>query len=170
MEQLLVDMDGVLADVYAQFLYLEFRETGMKRDVEELYGKTEAEAFTHYELNVRSRDFFRKAPVMPGSIEGLRYLNSKYKVLVVSAAMEFPDSLIEKHDWLLEFFPFISWKQIVFCGDKAAVRGDIMIDDHPKNLNYFPGKKILFTQPHNILLSNDSWERVDNWKQLLEIL
>jgi 5'(3')-deoxyribonucleotidase len=170
MEQLLVDMDGVLADVYAHFLYLEFRETSIKPRLEELYGRTEAEAFAHYEQNVHSKDFFRKAPVMPGSIDGLKYLNNRYKVLVVSAAMEFPDSLIEKHDWLLEYFPFISWKQIVFCGDKAAVKGDIMIDDHPKNLNFFPGRKILFTQPHNILLPNDSWERVDTWKQLLEIL
>lgn len=170
MEQLLVDMDGVLADVYAQFVRLEFMETGIKPDIESLYGKTEPEAFAHYEQNVHSRDFFRTAPVMPGSVDGLRYLNSKYKVQVVSAAMEFPDSLKEKHDWLQEHFPFISWTQIVFCGDKAAVKGDIMIDDHPKNLNFFPGRKILFTQPHNILLSSDKWERVDQWPELLKIL
>lgn len=170
MEQLLVDMDGVLADVYSRFIYLEFRETGVQPEIRDLYGKTEAEAFAHYEQNVRSVDFFRKAPVMPGSMEGLKYLNSKYKVLVVSSAMEFPGSLIEKHDWLREFFPFISWKQIVFCGDKSALNGDTMIDDHPKNLDFFTGRRILFTQPHNILLPNDSWERVDTWEQLLKIL
>ena len=45
-----------------------------------------------------------------------------------------------------------------------------MIDDHPKNLNFFTGRKILFTQPHNIYLGNDAYERVDTWKQLREKL
>lgn len=170
MEQLLIDMDGVLADVYAQFLRLELEETGIKQNIEALYGKTEAEAFANYEQYVHSRDFFRKAPPMPGSIEGLRYLNRQYKVLIVSSAMEFPGSLPEKQEWLSEFFPFISWKQIVFCGDKSAIKGDIMVDDHPKNLNFFSGRKILFTQPHNIRLSNADYERVDNWEQLLRVL
>lgn len=170
MDQLLVDMDGVLADVYSQFLRLESKETGIKQSIESLYGKTEADAFPNYEQYVHSTDFFRKAPTMPGSIEGLRYLNHKYKLLIVSSAMEFPDSLIEKYEWLNEFYPFISWKQIVFCGEKTVVKGDIMIDDHPKNLNFFTGRRILFTQPHNIYLSNGEYERVDNWEQIIGIL
>lgn len=170
MVQLLVDMDGVLADVYSQFLHFEFEETGVKQQIESLYGKTEADAFPNYEQYVHSRDFFRKAPTMPDSIEGLKYLNSKFKVLIVSSAMEFPNSLIEKHEWLSEFYPFIPWKQIVFCGDKAVIKGDIMIDDHPKNLDFFTGRKILFTQPHNIHLSNEDYERVDSWKQIFKIL
>ncbi len=170
MEQILVDMDGVLADVYSQFLQLEERETGIKQNVAALSGKTEPEAFRYYEQHVRSKDFFRKAPVISGSIEGLKYLNNKYKVIIVSAAMEFPHSLIEKHGWLGEFFPFISWKQIVFCGDKSSLMGDIMIDDHPKNLDFFHGRKLLFTQPHNIHLAREGYERVDSWQQLTGML
>jgi 5'(3')-deoxyribonucleotidase len=63
--------------------------------------------------------------------------------------LEFPLGLPEKHEWLAEHFPFISWKQIVFCGSKAVAQGDIMIDDHYKNLDHFEGHSILFTQPHN---------------------
>ena len=163
-------MDGVLADVYSQFLRLELKETGIKQNIESLYGKTEADAFSNYEQYVHSIDFFRKAPTIPGSIEGLRYLNHKYSVLIVSSAMEFRDSLIEKYEWLSEFYPFISWKQIVFCGEKSVVKGDIMIDDHPKNLDFFTGRKILFTQPHNIYLTNKEYERVDNWEQIIGIL
>lgn len=165
-----MDMDGVLADVYARFLHLELEETGINQEWKALHGKTEPEAFANYEKHVHSIDFFRKAPLMPGSREGLRYLNNKYKVLVVSSAMEFRGSLLEKYDWLNEFYPFISWKQFVFCGDKAAVKGDIMIDDHPKNLDFFSGRKILFTQPHNIFLSKEAYERVDTWEQIVEML
>ncbi|MDD4976467.1 MAG: hypothetical protein PHY93_19075 [Bacteriovorax sp.] len=169
-QQLLVDMDGVLADVYSRILSLEFSETGIQQTMESLNGKTEAEAFVNYLKHVRSKDFFRKAPTMPGSIEGLQYLNEKYKVLVVSSATEYPQSMIEKYEWLKEFYPFISWKQMVFCGVKDSIKGDIMIDDHPKNLDFFSGKKIIFTQPHNFYISKSDYQRVDNWKQLLEIL
>ena len=78
---------------------------------------TEKQNLKHFPIMsgmYNSRDFFRKAPIMSGSIEGLNYLNNKYKVLVVSSATEFPDSLIEKQEWLNKFYPFISWKQIIF--------------------------------------------------------
>jgi 5'(3')-deoxyribonucleotidase len=46
----------------------------------------------------------------------MEYLNNKYELYIVSAGMEFPNSLREKYDWLAEAFPFISWEQIVLCG------------------------------------------------------
>jgi 5'(3')-deoxyribonucleotidase len=140
MKQILVDMDGVLADVYSQFILMECDKYGIKIDVNTLNGKLESDRFPHYDVIVRSSGFFRTAPVMPGSIGGLKYLNSRYNVLVVSSATEFPDSLKEKLEWLNEFYPFISWKQMIFCGEKHSIKGDIMIDDHPKNLDFFEGK------------------------------
>lgn len=107
MKQVLVDMDGVLADVYSQFSRLELEETGTVIDIESLYGKLESEAFPNYEKHVRSTNFFRTAPVIPDSVGGLKYLNEKYNVLIVSSATEFPDSLKEKVEWLNEHFPFI---------------------------------------------------------------
>lgn len=169
-QQVLVDMDGVLADVYSQFLELEYKETGIRRGMETLKGKTEAEAFRGYEKHVRQTNFFRTAPIMPGSVEGLKYLNEKYKVLIVSSATEYPKSLIEKLEWLNEHYPFISWEQMIFCGKKDSIKGDIMIDDHLKNLDFFDGKKILFTQPHNILVQDNKYQRVNNWKEILNIL
>jgi len=169
-QKMLMDMDGVLADVYAQFSRLEYEETGLILDINTLAGKIESEAFPHYEKHVRSAGFFRNAPVIEGSVEGLKYLNDKYNILIVSSATEFPDSLKEKHEWLSEFFPFISWKQMIFCGTKDSVVGDIMVDDHPKNLDHFTGKRILFTQPHNKLICNNGYERADSWQQLITSL
>ncbi len=169
-KQILVDMDGVLADVYAQFIQMEFEETGIRRSLESLHGKIETEAFPNCDKYVRTTDFFRNAPVMRDSVEGLKYLNEKYNVYVVSSATEYPKSLREKLDWLNEFFPFISWKQIILCGKKDPVKGDIMIDDHTKNLDVFEGEKILFTQPHNFYIDKHEYERVDNWKRIMEIL
>jgi len=170
MKRVLVDMDGVLADVYAQMLEYEFKESGLKPTEQDLRGQLEEDAFPSFQKIVRSKGFFRNAPVMKDSVEGLNYLNSKYKVVVASSATEFPTSLNEKYDWLNEFFPFISWRQMIFCGSKESLCGDIMIDDHIKNLSSFNGKRILFTQPQNVFIQDASMQRVDNWKEIMSLL
>lgn len=170
MKRVLVDMDGVLADVYCQFLDFEFRETGVRRDPAVTFGFSEPEAFPFYEKHVRMPGFFRTAPVMQGSVAGLEYLNGRYEVVILSSATEFPQSLSEKAFWLNEHFPFIDWRQMVFCGRKDVVRGDIMIDDHPKNLRSFPGEKIVFTQPHNAGLALPDCIRVSAWDEIVRML
>lgn len=170
MRQVLVDMDGVLADVYPHLTAYEFKESGLRVSPQSMCGKLEEFAFPSFDKIIRSKGFFRTAPVIEHSVEGLNYLNSKYKVLIVSSATEFPGSLTEKYAWLNEFFPFISWQQMIFCGSKESVCGDIMIDDHIKNLDSFNGRKIMFTQPHNVLIQDVSLERVGNWDQIMNIL
>lgn len=169
-QQLLVDMDGVLADVYGRFMELEFAETNCRRSLESLNGLDEEAAFPLFRKHIVSPGFFRNAPLMDGSVEGLAYLNEKYKVLIVSSATEFPESPNEKLAWINEHFPFLSWRQLIFCGDKSHIKGDIMIDDHPKNLDFFDGRRILFTQPHNITIQRDDYQRVNNWKDIYSLL
>lgn len=166
MKQILVDMDGVLADVYAHLIAHEYRETGTRFTLQEMLGQLEEQTFPSFKKISERKGFFRTAPIMEDSVEGLNYLNNKYNVLIVSSATEFPNSLNEKFAWLNDFFPFITWKQMIFCGAKDSIWGDIMIDDHPKNLNPFNGRKILFTQPHNAFINDISFERVNNWKEI----
>src|SRR5512136_1991463 len=131
MERILVDMDGVLADVYSRFFELHRQKTGVLLSLQDVAGKLEAEAFPGQLKWVTATGFFRTVPVMPGSVEGLKKLNEHYKVIVVSMATEFPHSLTDKQFWLHDDFPFINWRQIIFCGDKNIIEADIMIDDHP---------------------------------------
>ena len=169
-QRLIVDMDGVLADVYEQFLKYEESETGFRQPIDNLNGKPEHVAFKNASNYVRSKGFFRNAPVIDGSIPTLYRLNEQYELFIVSAATEFPQSLEEKYDWLVEHFPFISWQQMVFCGLKTVVRGDIMIDDHYKNLDSFGGRTFLFTQPHNYGLDNKTHTRVFSWQEIPGLL
>lgn len=168
-KRLLVDMDGVLADVYSQFFDLHQKETGKRLSVKDIAGLLEAEAFPNQLKWVTTPGFFRNIPVMPGSSEGLKRLNDNYIVIVVSLATEFPNSLTDKQSWLHDNFPFINWQQIVFCGSKNIIRADIMIDDHLKNLDDFDGDTIMFTQPHNMLL-NTRHRRVESWRDIEKVL
>lgn len=170
MKRISVDMDGVIANVYSQFITMHAAEFGKIVTAAEINGKAEDIAFENALKYVRSPGFFRTAPVMVGSQDVMRKLNDQYDLFVVSAAMEFPDSLVEKHAWLNEHFPFIHWKQMVFCGSKEIIKADIMVDDHFKNLNIFTGETILFTQPHNKLADTLHHKRVENWQQIEGLL
>lgn len=169
-KRLLVDMDGVMADVYAQFMAWEFRATGIQYKREDVIGVDEVQAFPNGKKHVYQKDFFESMPVMENAVEIMRQLTHAYELFIVTAAMEFPNSLPEKYRWLDTHFPFIHWKRRVFCGDKSVIQGDILIDDHFKNLDTFSGKTYLFTQPHNANSTDHEHERVANWLEIAEKL
>ena len=170
MERLAVDMDGVLADVYEQFFRYDERDFGKRRPLEEVIGVEERKAFPYINEYVYTKGFFKTAPVVKDSFETLARLNEKYEVFIVSAAMEFPQSLPEKLEWLNEHFPFLRWQQLVFCGSTTIVDADIMIDDHFKNLDDFSGVTILYTQPHNQLKDAGRHKRADSWADIASLL
>ncbi len=163
-------MDGVLADVYTRFFELHEQETGQRLSLKDIAGLLEEEAFKNQRRWVSTPGFFRDLPVMKGSREALVKLNDHYKILVVSLATEFPYCLTDKQLWMHDNFPFISWKQLVFCGNKNIIKADIMIDDHFKNLDHFDGRTILFSQPHNMLVKDTKHKRVNSWEEIEKLL
>jgi 5'(3')-deoxyribonucleotidase len=172
MKRLIIDMDDVLADATGQFINFYEKEFGVRVARESLNYKEEMERFpanheTVYQFTFR-KNFFRTMEVNENSQEVVRQLNGKYELFVVSSAMEFPNSLPEKLEWLGEHFPFLHWKQFVFCGSKAVVYGDYMIDDLPHNLEKFNGEKLMYTAPHN--MQHNHFKRVNNWKEVGELL
>jgi 5'-nucleotidase len=171
MQRIAIDMDGVLSDTVEQFIAWEEKETGIRKTLEDIMGKPELEVFPHSKKHLHTEGFFRYTSVIENSQEVVQKLNEKYDVYIVSAATEFPKSLTEKQSWLNEFFPFITWQQMVFCGSKVIIQADIMIDDHFKNLNNFTGPlSILFTQPHNAHADNGRHKRVNSWNEIAALL
>lgn len=163
-------MDGVMANVVDHFIQYDEKDFGRKKTWEEAIGRPELEVFPRLREYVFAKNFFRTAPVMKDSQEVVRELNKQYDLFIVSAAMEFPQSLSEKQEWLNEHFPFIQWQQIVFCGLKTIIDADIMIDDHFKNLDHFKNKTILFSQPHNMQRDPGRHIRVNSWKEIAELI
>jgi 5'(3')-deoxyribonucleotidase len=166
-----IDMDNVIVDIETNWINHYEEAFGVRVTREDMKGKPEDEAFPD-QVAARSLlykpGFFRNAPVIEGAQEAILKLQENFDVFIVSAAMEFPNSLPEKYDWLNEHFPFISWKNIVFCGDKRIIDTDFLVDDHLKNLDFCKGTPILFTAGHNINVTKH--KRVNNWKEALELL
>lgn len=167
-----IDMDEVLADPIYKFIQLYNRDYGVPLDLilepgNEIYQHVPEHAKDKWFDYINEEGFFRDLKPLDGSVEAVKKLQEKYEVYIVSAAMEFRNSLVDKYDWLAEHFPFISWRNIMFCGDKI-VDVDVMIDDRAKNFVDFKGRKLLFTSPHNLLLTE--YERVNNWQEVLDKL
>jgi 5'(3')-deoxyribonucleotidase len=163
-----IDMDEVIADPIDKFITIYQQEHGYNYTLDQMHGKEFRELLPP-ELDhtlreyINRKGFFRDLKLIPDSQEVLKALHEKYEVFIVSAATEFPLSLEDKQAWLADHFPFISWTNIMFCGYKI-VNTDIMIDDRTKNFTRFNGRKLLFTSPHNINLTE--YERVNNWKEV----
>ena len=168
MKRLIVDMDDVIADATGQFIQYYEKEFGVRVTRESLNHQDEGLGFPDHHDIIQGfpfrETFFRTMTPHEGSQEILEQLNKKYQLFIVSAAMEFPLSLFEKLKWLEEHFKFLHWKQIVFCGSKAVVHGDYMIDDLPYNLETFNGEKYIFSAPHNLHIH--TYPRLNNWKEV----
>ena len=172
MERVIIDMDEVIADTMGEMINWYRDKYGKEADYTKMTAGSWAKGFPAEHLplireRLMSPGFFRNLPVMPDSVEVLREMNKVYEIFIVSAAIEFPHSLKDKLEWLLEYFPFFTWHQLVLCGDKRMIYGDHMIDDHPRNLIHFPGKKYLYHSPHNVSVTE--YLRLYDWKEAAEI-
>lgn len=168
-KRIIIDMDDVMADATGQFLTHYQREFGVAIPREALHHQEELRGYPkeHQEAVYRftfRKDFFRTMQVQPDAQKTVKRLHENFDVFIVSSAMEFPNSLTEKLEWLGEHFSFLHWKQFVFCGQKTIVHGDYMIDDLPHNLLGFGGEKLLFTAPHN--MQHQEFKRMNNWLEV----
>ena len=167
-----VDMDDVIAHTIDRFAEIYRKEHKIDLTSEILHGKEIREVLPDNIKHtvseyVNAPGFFRHITVMPGSQQVLHELSGKYEVYIVSAAMEFKNSLIDKYEWLAEHFPFIPWTHIIFCGHKI-VNVDVIIDDRIRNFADFNGRKLLFSSPHNMLV--EGYERVNTWNEVADKL
>lgn len=164
-----IDMDDVLADTYGKHIELYNQEYSQNLTLEKVNGgevwqNVPEEHQESIHRHVHEKGFFRNLKPIHDSIEVVRELSEKHEVYIASAAMQFPNSLLEKSEWLDEHMPFIDWQHRILCGHKYILRGDLLIDDRAYNLEKFEGDTILFTSPHN--LHENGYDRVFDWKTI----
>jgi 5'-nucleotidase len=164
--RILIDMDDVMADAGERFFEWYERDFGVRYTKEHVMGTKLSEIVPPEHRQVvksypHREGFFKDLPVIEDSKEMIEALSTMHEIYIVSAAMEFKHSFLDKYEWLDDHFPFIPWKRRIFCGNKHLIKGDVLIDDHDFNLSVFPGRPIVFTAPHNIHYTG--YERMQNW-------
>jgi 5'(3')-deoxyribonucleotidase len=164
-----VDMDEVIADSIARFQEWYTHEFGQEMTRAQLRGKSFHEAVA-LEHQPALRDypnrpgFFKDLPLMADSQRVLQELAQRHELFIASAAMEFPNSFLDKYEWLQLHFSFIPWRNVVFCGDKSILNADFLIDDNAFNFENFRGEGLLFDAPHNA--HETRYRRVHSWQEI----
>jgi 5'-nucleotidase len=164
-----IDMDEVIADSLGKHLRIYNQAFGAKvtrgdlggRSLEDFVPREQAEATRQI---VGEPGFFADLDLTPGSREVVRQLAERYEVFIASAAMEVPSSFADKYAWLRERFPFIDPSHLVFCGDKAILDVDYLIDDTSRHFARFRGVPLLFSAPHN--QGEGRFRRVESWEEI----
>lgn len=93
--------------------------------------------------------FWKEVRPMSGAREILLWAKEQgHKVYIVTASAY--QTLPEKmENVLFKYFPFISWDDVIVTSNKQMIRGDILFDDAPHNLEGGHFVKILMDAPHN---------------------
>jgi len=173
MRRVAIDMDEVIADSLAKYLRAYNEAFGERLTPRDLDGKSLEESVPQ-ERAAATRDlllqpgFFRDFEVIPGSREVVAELSRHYEVFIASAAMEVPTTFADKYAWLREHFPFVPESHVVFCGDKAVLDVDYLIDDSPRHFARFRGTPLLFSAPHNRYETR--YLRVADWQDVRRLL
>jgi 5'-nucleotidase len=163
-----IDMDEVMADALAEHVRRYNERFGASVAIADLHGCHLEDVVPpeHQAAAVALLDasFFENLAPLPGCRDVIAELTSRHEVVIASAAMDVPCSFDAKFRWLRRHFPFIPPSNIVFCGDKAVVEADYLIDDRAYHFNRFKGKPLLFSAPHN--RNETRYPRVDSWAEV----
>jgi len=168
-----IDMDEVIADTYGAHIEIYNKDYNESLTLEDCWGKEVWKAVPEERLesiknHAQNIGFFRNLKPIKDSQEVVKKLHNLHNIYIASAAMQFPNSLFEKNEWLDQYFPFIPWQNRILCGHKHILKGDVLIDDRSYNLENFQGRTLLFTSGHNV--HTNGFERVNSWGEIAEKL
>lgn len=179
MDTLMIDMDDVI--VGGGFLYLvnEFLNANYTEDdigifyIQQLVPEERRSEFLKYMIK---KGMYTNAKIYENVYEVLEKLNKKYKLYIGTSYLipELPYEsgvlLLEKHNFLLDNFPFLTPNNFAFLNDKSVLNCKIKIDDRLHNLDCAE-TKILYTAYHNKNMALDSdVQRANNWLEIEKLL
>jgi 5'(3')-deoxyribonucleotidase/uncharacterized protein with PQ loop repeat len=165
-----IDMDEVMADALGEHLARYNSTFDAHLTIDDLRGRHLEECAPPAQRAaieaLLDPSFFESLAVLPDCQAVIRELAVRHEVVIASAAMDVPCSFDAKYRWLQRHFPFIPSSHIVFCGDKAMVDADYLIDDRSRHFKGFKGRGLLFSAPHNH--HEHGYPRVSSWTEVRE--
>lgn len=103
---------------------------------------------------------------MPGAAEALqRMIADGHEVYIVTAT-KYETLKAKMEKVLFRYFPFLTWDQVIITSKKHLIKGDVLIDDGPHNMNG-DHIRLLFDARHNRGFDETSANaiRVKGWEE-----
>ncbi len=148
---ILCDMDGIVVDLTKKWLATYNRDHDDNLTIADL---TEWELSKHTKKGAKINDylyspnFFLDVDPIYGAIEGLKELQDAGHHVVILSAPSWPgNSATDKISWIKKHAPFLNKRDIILGHNKFLVKGDVLIDDSPTNIQsyraHWPTSKIM---------------------------
>jgi 5'-nucleotidase len=137
---LLIDMDSVIVDLMTEWFRRYNEEYQDTMTVERILC-WQTEKYVKPECGKKIYDYldapglFRSLQPLPHAVEVLERLAKSYELLIVTSSRTF--AYTEKEQWVEEHLPFIGKENLIFAHRKDMIRGDLLFDDAPHNLEAF---------------------------------
>jgi 5'-nucleotidase len=102
--------------------------------------------------------FFLDLEPLEGAIEGMKTLQTKYKVYILTRpSIKNTHCYTEKAEWIKKYLGEEMLERMILCPDKSLVKGDYLIDDdHRHGQTEFEGEHIHFGKDDNF----KTWSQV----------
>lgn len=148
---ILLDVDGVLTDHSSLFMAKVNRRFGTSYTYEQIqdweYSHMEKthKKFVYSEECWNDRFLYDLHSLDDDQIATIDWMR-EVGLRVCACTSPMSGHIRSKYQFLQRYFDH---KDIYICGDKTLVRGDLLVDDGPHNLEAFPGATIIFDRPWN---------------------
>lgn len=169
---ILVDMDDVLEQLvkgWVEYLNERYGIHASPDDITEWNMERNFPTLTAEQVYgaIHEDDLWDHVYPMPGAVEALEKLIREGHQVYVVTATEYQSLRAKMEKVLFRYFPYLSWRQVIITQNKHMIKGDVLIDDGPHNLQGGEYKKILFHATHNSAFDEHTVGaiRVYNWQE-----
>lgn len=174
---ILVDIDDVLNNFTGLWARLldERYATGLGReDIREWEMTATYTMLTKEQIfgMTLEEDFYRGLRPVENAAPVLRRLiDDGHDVYIVSDT-DWRVVPVKMREFLFKYYPFLSWDRVILTAHKQLIRGDVLIDDAPKNLVGGDYAKLLWDAPYNRSFDAEAngMVRVYDWDGIYGIL
>lgn len=174
MIRVLVDVDGVVADMHVPLLARYNRDYDDTLTVEAIRDWTISN-FVKPECGIKVNNYFEDptlyddCPMVEGAHSGVWMLRKMGFEVDFLTSNTGPEMLRAKSSWLIRngfvADPTDPLDCCFFVNKKGRVNGNYLIDDRPKNIEDFGGNGILFIRPWNAKYI--SYWRAGSWREVV---
>jgi 5'(3')-deoxyribonucleotidase len=173
--RILVDMDGVCCDYIRPWLEIYNRDYNDDLCREDLvvwgiHELVKPECGRKIYDYLGSPNFYAYLEPLPDVSEVVsRLLTAGHELIIVTAdVFNSTTALFDKRGWVERHLPLIPKRNVIGCHRKELIRGDLLFDDGPHNLESFPGLTCAMDLPHNQQVEVDF--RVCGWLEFEQLI